>query len=114
MRNVAGNFDVYRATAPALGRVFHAEVDLVPSGNGAAFVVASLLPASVPLPSGQTVLSTLNGAELLSLRAGPLASWDVRLPNDARLAGLAITTQAFLLGGGPMRLSNAMDLEFGR
>jgi hypothetical protein len=113
-RTAAGNLAVYAATPPVLGRVFRAAVDLRSSGAASAFVVASLMPATVPLPSGQTLLSSLGGAELLPLRTGPIATWELALPNDARLAGIEIATQAILLGAGGVQLSNALDLTLGR
>jgi hypothetical protein len=114
-RSAPGNFDSYTATPPVLGGVFRAMVDVTTSGNDAALVVGSLLATSVPLPSGQTLLSGLAEAEFLPLASGPLATWEVHIPNDPALAGVQIATQAFHIGGGAgVNLSNAMDLTFGR
>ena len=114
-RNAPANFPCFSATPPVLGSTLHARVDLTQSGDDSCLVLASLLPTSIALPSGQTVLSSPNQAEFLPPRLGPIATWDLRVPNDARLAGLQITAQAFLLGGAPgINLSNAMDLTFGR
>jgi hypothetical protein len=113
-RTAPGNVSSYSATPPVLGCVFTATVDLTTTGNDAAFVVASLLPTSKPLPSGQHVLSSFDGAEFLHTRAGPVATWNVPIANDPALIGIQIATQAFHIGGGAVRLSNAMDLTFGR
>jgi len=115
LRTVPGNVLSYTASAPILGGVFRAEVDTALSGNDAAFVAASLQPTSIALPSGQTLLSGIAQAQFLPIENGPRARWEVCIPNDPALAGIAIATQAFHLGGGaPVNLSNALDLVFGR
>jgi hypothetical protein len=115
LRTAPGNVLSYSATPPVLGGTFRAEVDVALSGNDSAFVAASLQPTSIALPSGQTLLSGLAQAQFLSLESGPIARWEVCIPNDPALAGIAIATQAFHLGGGaPLNLSNALDLVFGR
>ena len=69
----------------------------------------------MPLPRGQTLFAGVAGAEFLPLTRGPIATWELAVPNDPALAGIALVTQAFELGGGaPVNLSNAMDLVFGR
>jgi len=114
-RSVPGNLPLYNATPPVLGAAFEAWVDLTGTQHTAAYVVASLLPQSVPLPSGQSLLTSLSGAEYFGTRLGPVPTWRVRLPNDPSLGGICLATQAFLLGGPKgIELSNAMDLEFGR
>src|SRR5262249_52432745 len=114
-RSAPGNLVNYSANAPVLGRTFRAQVDLRASGAGSAFIVASLLPTSIPLPTGQTLLSGVNGAQFLPVHSGPLAVWELPVPNDPALAGVFITTQAVELGpGSAVNLSNAMDLDFGR
>ncbi len=114
-RHAPANFPSYSATPPVLGRTFRARVDLTLSGDDLCSVVASLQPTSIVLPSGQTLLSSPSQATFLPARPGPIATWEVRIPNDPSLAGLALTTQAFLFGGAPgINLSNAMDLTFGR
>lgn len=115
LRTAPGNVGVYSTTAPVLGTTLHAEVDLSASGNQSAFVVASLAPIQVQLPWGQTIFSPLDSPDFLPLMNGPIARWKVPIPNDPRLAGIKITTQAFLIGGtSPANLSNAVDLVFGR
>jgi hypothetical protein len=114
-RHAPANVPCYTATPPVLGTRFRAEVDLTLSGDDTAFVISSLLPTSVVLPSGQTILSALSQASFLPPRSGPRATWELRVPNDPSLAGIQITTQAVMLGGAPgINLSNAMDLTFGR
>ena len=114
-RHASGNFPCYTATPPVLGEAFRASVDLSASGDKRCILVASPLAAHVPLPSGQTLLCALNGAQFLPPRVGPIASWLLAVPRDPILAGARVTTQAFLLGGAPgVNLSNAMDLTLGR
>lgn len=114
LRSAPGNPGSYSASPPVLGGFLRARVDLTASGNTSAFVIVSLTPVSVPLPSGQTLLASLDNATFLPLQNGPLATWDVRVPNDARLAGIRIATQAVQLGGAGASYTNAMDLVFGR
>jgi len=45
--------------------------------------------------------------------AGPLASWDVAVPADARLLGFRRVVQAVLVGGRPSALTNSQDLVLG-
>lgn len=115
LRTASGNALSYTASAPVLGAVFRAEVDVTLTGHTSAFVAASLSPTSILLPSGQTLLSGLAQAQFLGIEDGPIARWELCLPNDPALAGIEIATQAFHLGGGqPVALSNALDLVFGR
>jgi len=115
VRTVPGNFQSLTCTPPVLGTVFRAAVDVTTSGDTSAFVVASLRPAAIPLPSGQMLLLSLDDGELLGVRPGPIATWEVPVPNDWRLAGIHVWTQAFHLGAGSgLDLSNAMELEIGR
>ncbi len=114
LRSAPGNSSSYSATPPVLGGFLHARVDLTASSNTAAYVIVSLLPVSVPLPSGQTLLASLDNATFLPLQSGPLATWDVRVPNDWHLAGIRIATQAVQIGGPSASYTNAMDLVFGR
>ena len=114
-RPAPGNFQSYRASPLVLGGVFRAEVDVTTSGDTSAFVVASFGPTIVTLPTGQSVLSGWANAEFLPVRTGPIASWEFPIPNDWRLAGIQLTTQAVHLGGTPSaNFSNVIDLTFGR
>ena len=64
------------------------------------------------LPGGQVLL----GQGLVGRMAdqGPHASFEFALPADPALCGLALVTQAALLGGGmPLALTNAQDLVLG-
>lgn len=115
LRTAPGNALSFTATPPVLGRTLRAEVDPTVTGNTSAILVFSLSPASIALASGQTVLASLTGGNFLEVRNGPLASWNVPIPNDWGLAGIPFTAQAFHLGGGPpVNLSNAVDFVFGR
>jgi hypothetical protein len=113
-RTAPGNSNSFSASPPVLGGFLHASVDLAGSGNSAAVVFVSLSPVTVPLGSGQTLLASLDNATFLETRGGPLATWDVRVPNDPRLAGARVTTQAVQIGGAGLHYTNAMDLVLGR
>jgi hypothetical protein len=109
------NFPVLSVAAPVLGGVSHASVDLGPSGDTLCVVAVSPFRATQLLPNGQSVLLSLSQAEFLEPRPGPVARWDVRIPNDPALAGTTLTAQAFMRGGGPsVNLTNAVDLTPGR
>ena len=115
VRTAPGNVSSYSATPPVLGQIFQAEVQAWMTGSDSAFVVGSLLATSIPLPRGQTLLTGLSQAQFLPVARGPVARWELCLPNDPALAGLAVSTQAFHLGGANgIDLSNAIDLVFGR
>jgi hypothetical protein len=113
-RTAPGNPSSYSASPPVLGGFLHARVDLTGSGNDTAYVIVSLSSVSVPLPSGQTLLASPDDATFLGPRAGPIATWSARVPNDPRLAGVHLATQAVQLGGGSVNHTNAMDLVLGR
>jgi hypothetical protein len=113
-RTAAGNASSFSASPPVIGGLLQARVDLSGSGNRAAYVIVSLSPVSVPLHSGQTLLVSLDNADFLVPRTGPIAVWDVPVPNDPRLAGARVTTQAVEIGGTGVRFTNAMDLVLGR
>ena len=113
-RTAPGNPNSYTATLPALGSLLHARVDLTASASSSAYVIVSLSPVSVPLASGQTLLASPDNASFLTLRNGPVATWDVRVPNDPRLVGVLVATQAVQLGGGSVDYTNAVDLVLGR
>lgn len=115
VRSAPGNVPSYTASLPVLGQVFQAEVQTWMTGSDSAFVAGSLLSLSVPLPRGQTLLTGLGQAQFLPPERGPVSHWELCLPNDPALAGLALATQAFHLGGpNGIDLSNAIDLVFGR
>ena len=68
------------------------------------------------LSGGAGFSANRDDGEVLNLSAqfGPLATFDVLLPNDLSLAGLPIFTQAVHLGAvQPFALSNAIDLVLG-
>jgi len=113
-RSGPGNSNSFSASAPVLGGLLQARVDLTGSSNSAAYVIVSLIPVSVPLASGQTLLASPNNATFLALDTGPIASWSVRVPNDPRLVGARVVTQAVQIGGASVNFTNAMDLVLGR
>jgi hypothetical protein len=106
------NPDVHRAvTRPILGTSYVAEVDLAASGHARALLIAFAHRAERTLPGGQVLLGAGRLGHLAG--SGALAHFDVPLPADPALCGLALTTQAVLLGGAPLALSNAQDLVLG-
>jgi len=115
-RDVPGspNPDVLLAlTRPSLGTTYSARVDLGAAGRSAAALVVLEQPAQLPLASGSVLLGRRRLALLTG--AGPLARFDVPLPNRPGLCGLRLVTQALLTGGGPApALTNALDLVLGR
>jgi hypothetical protein len=113
-RSAPGNADSFTATPAVVGGTIRASVDLSASGNRSAYVILSLSPASEPLASGHTLLASLDGASFLPLRDGPIATWDLRVPNNPRLMGIQVTLQAVQLDGTSASYTNAMDLVFGR
>jgi len=112
---VSGGLDVYDATLPRLGGLSRATVDLRPGGNASAFVIVVVVPAgSTAAPAPDLTLAP-GRATFLPLRRGPVASWDVPVPNDPLLAGVRLDTQAVLLGGtSGSVLSNVVSLTLGR
>ncbi len=118
-RNGGANPASYAVTSPpVLGGTFEGTVDLAgTSGHALALLVGYSSPLTLTLPGGQTLLVNLAaGSELLKLppAAGPLATFQISLPPDPGLAGLAVHTQAAHFGGfAPWALSNAQDLELG-
>lgn len=107
------NPDVHRAeTRPWLGTNYVAEVDLGGTGHTTAVLVLYAHAAELALPGGRVRLgSTPLGRAVAS---GPLARFQFALPADSSLSGLALSTQARLVGGGrPYALSNAQDLVLG-
>jgi hypothetical protein len=114
VRTAPGNPSSYSATPATLGGHLRARVDLSGSGRSAAYLILSLTPLSVPLPTGQTLLASPHDATFLGLRSGPVATWDVRVPNDARLAGIPLASQAVMVGAQGDSYTNAVDLVLGR
>ncbi len=112
--DVAGrNPDVHRAvTRPWLGTNYRAEVDLAATGHALAVLVAYAQRAERILPGGRVQLGSTPLGSLVA--HGPRARFVFALPADPSLVGLALTTQARLVGEGrPFALSNAQDLVLG-
>jgi hypothetical protein len=116
-RNAAPNPDVLRCGLPVLGRTWRATVDCAGTGHDAALVFGLESP-DARVAGSLGILLARAGArgELLHAApaAGPLASWDVAVPADARLLGFRCVVQAVLVGGRPSALTNAQDLVLGQ
>ena len=95
-------------TTPAIGRHYGASVDL--GGHRLAMVVASLAPAEFPLPSGQVLL--IDPREVIRWTRTTGTARQL-VPDDPALIGREVYTQAVLLGGGGVELTNAVDLRLG-
>ena len=114
--NPASYFDSSR---PVLGTTYGATVDLGgTTGHALAGLVGYCTSLSLNLGGGQVLLVDITDpdGELLGqpLVAGPLAAFDVPIPNDLALAGFELSTQALHIGGlQPFALSNALDLVVG-
>lgn len=99
-------------TRPQLGTTYRAEVDIEASGHARAVLLVFAERDQRVLAGGQVLLG--RGLIGRMLRAGPRPRFNVALPNDPALCGLALVTQAALLGGGqPLALTNAQDLVLG-
>ncbi|MAB79524.1 MAG: hypothetical protein CMJ89_09250 [Planctomycetes bacterium] len=109
------NPSVYSATAPILGSTFVGTVHLEPTRHVAAFLFASPAPAEVALPNGAVLLCDLTrGFSTTSVEPGPLARFEIPIPQDPLFCGMTLATQAALLDEeGGFALSNAQDLAFG-
>ena len=114
LRNAGTNPASYTVSAPILGAMWTASVDLTTTGHGSALVIGTVAPATLTLGGGQVLL--IGGPEVfeLSLAPGPIATWTVMIPNDSALLGLVAYTQAgHFFGVSPFALSNAQDLCLG-
>jgi len=119
-RNAGSNPASYVATTlPVLGTTFSCTVDLAgTTGHSAAWLAGFATPFTATLGGGQVLLVNTadpNGELLLQpIRTGPVASYNMAVPNDPVLAGFAAATQALHVGGvAPWALSNAQDLVLG-
>ena len=95
-------------TTPAIGRPYGASVGL--GSHRIALVLASLAPAEITMPGGQVVLVAPNEVISVTPTMGTIRRW---IPDDPVTVGREIHTQAVLLGGGGVELTNAVDLRFG-
>ena len=119
-RDAGGNpASYFHDTRPVLGTTYSATVDLGgTTGHAMAGLAGYSTPLSLTLGGGQVLLVDITDpdGELLGLFlvAGPLAAFDVPVPNDLALAGFTLSTQALHVGGvQPFALSNALDLVVG-
>jgi hypothetical protein len=119
-RNGGTNPVSYTATTlPVIGGTYTASIDLAgTTGHTFAYLVGFATPLTFTLGGGQTILVNVAdpGGELLAQApdAGPIAVFNLAIPNDVTLSGLAVSTQAIhLFGVQPFKLSNAQDLCLG-
>lgn len=117
-RNAGANPLAYSAGPVSIGETLHLTVFPAVSGHTHVLVVAFDSPARIALPGGQTLLCIDQGGngELIrtGLQAGPIARFDLAVPNDLAYSGLTLFSQALLaFGTTPFALSNAQDIVIG-
>jgi len=118
-RNAGANPDSYVAERlPVLGDYYAGIVDLDTTGHSLALIVGYSTPLTLPFSGGQMILVNLfdpNGELLGQIpRPGPLATFDIPIPDLLEFVGLPACTQAIHFGGGlPIVLANAQDLVVG-
>jgi hypothetical protein len=114
----------YTATPAVLGSTVTATVDLTTTGHPYARLLRSELTVQRTLSSGYVVLvggpriAMVSGSlpgPLTTGVPGPLATFQIPIPNNLALCGRRFTTQAVHFGGGmPFALSNSQDFVIGR
>ncbi len=108
-----GNPPAYTIARPILGRAARARVAVAQTGHSFATVLGSPARANRSLAVGTLLLEPGTIVTFLPLAPGPIALWNVAIPNDPALAGFKLMTQALLVGGAPAALTNAQDLRLG-
>jgi hypothetical protein len=104
--------DSYNAGRALLGETFVATVDLTMTGHPLAVLKCFTDEAEIPLPGGQVVLG--RNACLTRTSSGPLARFEIPIPNLSSLCGRRLVTQVAHVGGGlPLVLSSAQDVVIG-
>jgi YVTN family beta-propeller protein len=117
LRNAGPNPTSYSASLPILGSTWSNAVDLTTTGHSVAVLIGFDGAVDVTLAGGQHVLCANTGGhgKLFQLSAsGPLAQFQIEIPNDISLCGFSFHAQALHIGGvSPFALSNAQDLVLG-
>jgi hypothetical protein len=113
-RSAGTNPDSYTAGAGVIGGTIDASIDLTTTGHSFGYVAGYGGSMTFALGSGQTVLvDSLASGEWLHLTAapGPLAQWQITVPNDPAYCGLVVYTQGAHFGTVfPWVLTNAQDI----
>ncbi len=120
-RNAGTNPTSYAAGPIEIGGAFTATVDNNVAGQLGSLLFAFEAQVAVPLANGATLLcldlgsgELFTGANLApSSSAGGMDSYDVAVPDDPTLLGLAFSSQAIQFGSPPFVLSNAQDFTIG-
>ncbi len=112
-RSALANAPLLTSTPPVLGTTLRARVTPASETELVFMLVSSRAGGELPKLRGAGV-DAGSGVVVVPLPSGPSATWEVRVPNDAALAGLGLTIRAALSGGAGVRLSNAVDLTLGR
>jgi len=119
-RNAGTNPASYTTTLPVLGSTLTGTVDLAgTTGHDLAWLVGFATPLSLTLGGGQVLLLDFLDprGELLGLpvAAGPVAVFDVLVPNLPIIVGWRLHAQALHFGSTllPIALSNAYELTIG-
>jgi len=106
-------------STPRLGTTYSCRVDLAgTTGHDLAWLAGFETPLTLTLGGGQTILANVAdpSGELLMqpMLPGPVATYNLPVPNDLAFVGFECSTQALHLGGvQPFALSNAQDLFLG-
>lgn len=116
-RNGGTNPASYTASAPIIGGFIQADVDVASTGHSFGWIAGYAGPATFTLGGGQTgLVDPSSSGELLQLipQPGPLAQWQISVPNDPAWCGFTVSTQAAHFGTVfPWVLSNSQDFVLG-
>lgn len=115
-RTAGNNVDSYTTTRPILGANVRAIVDAGSTGHDTAVLFGSTAAAMAPINGFEILVDLGPSAASFTLppAPGPIARFDIAIPNDTRLCGVSLYTQAGHIGGAPdFALSNAVDWTIG-
>jgi hypothetical protein len=110
-------FSLTASGVPRLGSPWSATLHCDDVSPGLAFLFFFSEPANGRFVPAGEVLVDLGSLRLVTLarpHAGDARSFDLVVPPDLLLCGLTATCQGLCIGTGEARLSNAIDVRFGR
>jgi len=110
-RNGGSNPAVYSATPAVLGGT--TTLSVTDPTRTTAIVLGYAQPANLPLPSGVLLVDTGSARYFRVSFALAGGSLNVPVPSDLALCGRVAYTQAVLVGGAGLALTNAVDLTAG-
>ncbi|MFT7663713.1 MAG: hypothetical protein ACI87A_001940 [Planctomycetota bacterium] len=116
-RNEGTNFNSYTASVGPIGGALDLAIDLTTSGHQFGFFLMYVAPASVPFGTDVVLVDLFAPPGNLlktGIKAGPIASLSLTIPNDPNLIGAAVYTQGVHVDTVlPLRMSNAEDIYLG-